>query len=179
MHPQTTTSQPASRPARAQMRTPLQRRVLRPGDGSQAAMQAVSNAELALEKLSVNFDGWMLEEAAKLGFARIQTTAQEMSAQSLDVLFGVSHDLKGQAATLGYPFAADICASLCRLIDACSNRARLPVELVNQHVDAVRAIVREKAKGADHPKASVMASKLCEVTDDYLMQLAKRRRTSG
>ncbi len=164
---------------RPEMMTPLQRRVLRPGNGSQAAMQAISDAEEALEKLSVNFDSWMQDETAKLRYARSQAKANGMSAERLDTLFGVSHDLKGQATTLGYPFAADICASLCRLIDGCSRGARLPVELVDQHVDAVGAIVRENAKGSDHPRASVLASKLCQVTDDYLLQLAKRRRSAA
>lgn len=142
-------------------------------------MQAVSNAEQALEKLSVNFDNWMREETTKLGYARNQARASGMTAPNLDPLFAVSHDLKGQASTLGYPYAADICASLCRLIEACSRKARLPGELVNQHVDAVGAIVREEAKGSDHPKASVLASKLRDVTDDYLLQLARRNRAAS
>lgn len=178
MQTQMATAQISSRQENAPGQTALQRRVLRMGDGSQAAIQAVANAEKAMEKLSVHFDGWMREETTRLGDARNRARASGMTAPGLDALFAASHDLKGQATTLGYPFAADICASLCRLIDACSRKARLPGELVNQHVDAVGAIVREEAKGPDHPKASVLASKLRDVTDDYLLQLARRNRAA-
>jgi chemotaxis protein histidine kinase CheA len=139
-------------------------------------MQAVSRAEQAIEQLSVNFDAWMQAEVRKLTAARESARAAGLSGQALDALFSVAHDLKGQATTLGYPFAADVCISLCRLIDSCAGRARIPEELVDHHVDAVAAIVREKAKGHDHPKASILARKLGDVTADYIAQISRRIR---
>lgn len=161
----------------ARIRPPrhLQQRCLLPGDGSQAAIQAISRAEHALDNLAVNFDEWMQAEVRNLQAARQATRARGLNAATVDGLFAVAHDLKGQAATLGYPFAADICASLCRLIDACTGCAPLPRLLLDQHVDAVSAIVREGAKGIDHPKASVLVRKLYDVTEDYLAQISKRR----
>lgn len=153
----------------------LTQRALRPGDGSQAAMRAVSNAENALEELSVNFDTWMAKEVSKLHNSRAGAHAASLNGEPLDKLFSVSHDIKGQAGTLGYPVAGDICASLCRLIDARQNGAPISGLLVDQHVDAVRAIMREAAKGRDHPKASALARKLCDVTDDYLIQLSRKK----
>lgn len=146
-----------------------------PGDGSQAAVQAIARAEQALDSIAVNFDGWMQAEAANLCAARRTISISGLNETTLDALFAVAHDLKGQAATLGYPFAGDICASLCRLIDAASMSAPPPMLLVNQHVDAVAAIVREGAKGTSHPKASVLVRKLYDVTEDYLAQISKRR----
>lgn len=169
---------PGDAPPPPRVSTPreLQRRCLLPGDGSQAAMNAVSRAEQALEQLSVNFDAWMRAEVRKLTAARETTRVSGLSGQPLDALFSAAHDLKGQATTLGYPFAADVCASLCRLIDTCAGRAPIPEELVDHHVDAVAAIVREKAKGHDHPKASILARKLGDVTADYLAQIGRRTR---
>ena len=57
---------------------------------------------------------------------------------------------------------------LCRLIDALPDKTRLPVQLVDQHVDAVAALVREGAKGTANPKASVLAKRLCDVTNEFL-----------
>ena len=153
----------------------LQKRCLLPGDGSQAAVNAISRAEQALEELSVNFDDWMQTEVGNLREARDNTKTSGLEGDALDALFSVSHDLKGQASTLGYPFAAEICTSLCRLIDYCTGVARPPAVLIDQHVDAVAAIVREDAKGSDHPKASVLARKLGDVTDDFLNQLSKAK----
>lgn len=173
MQAQTNTAEKSPEPQNMHAPNQLQR-CLRPGDGTQAAAQAVSQAEQALEKLSVNFDDWMDSESKKLIAARAATKAAGYSEVTLDVLFGVAHDLKGQAPTLGYPYAADICASLCRLIDVCSGKPTLPAQHLDHLVDAVRAIVLESAKGTDHPKASALSRKLCDVTDDYLVQLAKR-----
>lgn len=169
-------TQSAEQPLRIRSPRMLQERALLPGDGSQAAQTAVARAEQALDRLSVNFEDWIRAEVGKLHQARNAARAARFSEASLDALFSVSHDLKGQASTLGYPFAAGICASLCRLIDATRGGGRLPSELVDQHVDAVRAIVREGAGGMDHPKASVLTHKLCDVTTDYLMQLMRLAR---
>lgn len=138
-------------------------------------MTAITRAERALDQLSENFDDWMRTETSKLLEARRVFRDTGFSRQGLEAIFGVAHDLKGHATTFGYPFAADICASLCRLIEACSGSDRLPPALIDQHVDAVVAMVREEAKGPDHPKASVLARKLYDVTQDYLVQISKRR----
>lgn len=150
----------------------LQRKALRPGNGFHDSALAVARAEQALEKLSVNFDAWMAAEVARLNEARNLARAARYPAPELDRLFSVAHDLKGQAGTFGYPFAAEICASLCRLVEAALERSRVPARLVDQHVDAVRAILREGARGDSHPKASVLSAKLREVTGDYLARLS-------
>ena len=150
----------------------LREKCLRPGDANEAAEQAIANAEQALQQLSVNFDEWMASEAGQLGIARDAAKAAAFSEDELTELFQAAHNLKGQATTLGYPFADEICASLCRLIDKVSDKTKLPVILVDQHVDAVRALVKEGAKGNDNPKASVLAKRLRDVTNDFLQQLS-------
>lgn len=149
----------------------LHERCIRPGDANDAAQQAIANAEQALDQLSVNFDDWMVTESKHLTTARDAAKAMAFSPDTLDELFQAAHNLKGQATTLGYPFADEICASLCRLIDVTPDKSRLPVELVDQHVNAVCALVREGAKGTDNPKASVLAKRLRDVTNDFLSQV--------
>lgn len=148
----------------------LREKCLRPGDAEEAAEQAIANAEQALQQLSVNFDEWMASESEQLGIARDAAKAAAFSEDALTELFQAAHNLKGQATTLGYPFADEICASLCRLIEKSSDIAKLPVILLDQHVDAVRALVKEGAKGNDNPKASVLAKRLRDVTNDFLQQ---------
>ncbi len=150
----------------------LREKCLRPGDAEEAAVEAIANAEQALQQLSVNFDDWMAAEAAQLGAARNAAKASGFCEEPLTELFQAAHNLKGQATTLGYPFADEICASLCRLIDKTPDKSKLPAVLVDQHVDAVCALVREGAKGNDNPKASVLAKRLRDVTNDFLQQVA-------
>lgn len=162
-----------------QPRQPLREKCLRPGDAEEAAEQAIANAEQALQQLSVNFDDWMADEARQLSAARDAAKAASFSDEPLTGLFQAAHNLKGQATTLGYPFADEICASLCRLIDKTADRSRLPEILIDQHVDAVRALVKEGAKGNDNPKASVLAKRLRDVTNDFLQQIDKTTEPAG
>lgn len=155
----------------------LRDKCIRPGDANDAAQQAIANAEQALDQLSVNFDNWMAAESGQLTAACDATKAAAFSPETLNELFQAAHNLKGQATTLGYPFADEICASLCRLIDILPDKSRLPVELVDQHVKAVQALVREGAKGTDNPKASVLAKRLRDVTNDFLAQETARVNT--
>ena len=64
-----------------------------------------------------------------------------------DELFRAAHDIKGEAATFGYPGGRRPPPRACA---GCSNTrpnmTRIPLALVEQHVDAVRAIVREYAR---------------------------------
>ena len=152
----------------------LRDKCIRQGNATDAAQQAIANAEQALEKLSVNFDDWMETESKQLATARNAATAAAFSPDTLSALFQAAHNLKGQATTLGYPFADEICASLCRLIDVLPDKSRLPVELVDQHVNAVCALVREEVKGTDNPKASVLSKRLRDVTNDFLGQETSR-----
>lgn len=154
--------------------TTLREKCLRPGDSDDAAREAIARAERALDDLSVNFDDWMAIESKRLADARDQTVARNFSADTLQDLFQAAHNLKGQATTLGYPFADEICASLCRLIEKTLDANRLPSVLVDQHVDAVRALVNEGARGTDNPKASVLAKRLRDITNDFLQQEAQR-----
>ncbi len=47
---------------------------------------------------------------------------------------------------------------------------RIPMTLVDQHVDAVRAIIREKARPDIAQIADALTRRLREVTDDFLAQ---------
>lgn len=153
----------------------LRSKCLKPGDDNESAQRAIANAEQALEQLSVNFDDWIATESRQLSKSRDDARAAGYSESTLTELFQAAHNLKGQATTLGYPLADEICASLCRLIDKTSDKARLPLQLIDQHVDAVRALVAEGAKGTDNPKASVLAKRLNDVTGDFLKRELERQ----
>ncbi|WP_204308282.1 Hpt domain-containing protein, partial [Klebsiella oxytoca] len=81
-------------------------------------------------------------------------------------LFSAAHDIKGEAATFGYPLAARAADSLSLLLQAVDDPQNVPWALASQHVDAIRAIVRETAKGLDHPVATELVDQLVAVTTE-------------
>lgn len=130
----------------------------------------VARAEKALSDLSGEFGSWMDSECERLDKARQAVSASGFNKATKEALFHASHDIKGQAATFGYPAMAAAANSLCRLIEFTPDSMRIPIKLVDQHVDAVRAIYREYARSDAVELATLLTRRLREVTDEFLMR---------
>jgi len=130
----------------------------------------IARAEKALAELSGEFGSWMDQECERLDKARQAVTATGFNKANKEALFHAAHDIKGQAATLGYPAVAAAADSLCRLIEYTPDALRIPVMLVDQHVDAVRAIYREYARSDAEDLAALLTRRLRDVTDDFLVR---------
>ncbi len=129
----------------------------------------VARAEKALAELSTEFATWMDSECERLDKARHAVTGGGFTKASKEALFHAAHDIKGEAATFGYPLVAAAADSLCRLIEHTPDATRIPIKLVDQHVDAVRAIYREYARSDAEELAASLTGRLREVTDEFLI----------
>jgi HPt (histidine-containing phosphotransfer) domain-containing protein len=128
----------------------------------------IARAEKALADLSSEFSVWMHSECERLDTARQELHTLGFTKKTHDSLFHAAHDIRGQAATFGFPLIAAVADSLCRLIEHTPEMTRIPLTLVDQHVDAVRAIIREYARPAIEVIASALTGRLRDVTDDFL-----------
>jgi HPt (histidine-containing phosphotransfer) domain-containing protein len=126
-------------------------------------------AEKALSELSPEFSSWMDSECERLDRARRSVGKNGFTQSNKEALFHAAHDLKGEAATFGYPAVASVADSLCRLIEHTPDITRVPFDLVDQHVDAVRAIYREYARSDAKELAGRLTKRLREVTDEFLI----------
>lgn len=140
---------------------------LKPGE--KAPFDPVERAEAALAELASDFSVWMENECTRLDAARNVVKASGITPGNKDVLFRAAHDIKGEAATFGYPLVAPVADSLCRLIEHTPDMARLPLRLVDQHVDAILAIFRRNTRGDVGKYAAQLAEKLRQVTDEFLV----------
>ncbi len=130
----------------------------------------VARAEKALAELSPEFANWMDSECERLDAARHNLLKDGHSAANKEALFRAAHDIKGEAATFGYPAVASAANSLCRLIEHTPAESRIPLKLIDQHVDAVRAIYREYARSDAKELAAMLTKRLRDVTDEFLMR---------
>ncbi len=87
-----------------------------------------------------------------------------------EAFFRMVHDLKGQATTLGFPLATRVASSLCALLDGLPGKDRVPPDLVEAHVQAIRAIYREKVRDENDRVGSALAATLTEVGQAYLRE---------
>jgi HPt (histidine-containing phosphotransfer) domain-containing protein len=128
----------------------------------------VAHAEAALAELSSEFSDWMQAECERLETARQTAKRLGFNAKTHEPLFRAAHDIKGEALTFGYPEAAGVAESLCRLLEHTPEIARIPIKLVDQHVDAIRAIAREHARPDVGNVAGELTKRLRDVTDEFL-----------
>jgi HPt (histidine-containing phosphotransfer) domain-containing protein len=130
----------------------------------------VARAELALAELSTEFSAWMQQECDRLDTARRDILELGFNKETRQALFHAAHDIKGEAATFGYPAVAATAESLCRLVEHTPSAEHIPLLLVEQHVDAIRAIIREYSRADAEALAVQLTAALREVTDAFLIK---------
>jgi HPt (histidine-containing phosphotransfer) domain-containing protein len=110
----------------------------------------------------------MDSECDRLEAARQDVKRDGFTQKTHDTLFRAAHDIKGEAGTFGFPAVVGATESLCRLIEHTPDMQRIPLTLVDQHVDAIRAVVREYARPDLLDAATALTRRLREVTDEFL-----------
>lgn len=128
---------------------------------------AVARAEAALKDLSSQFDQWLNDEVSKLEAARTEIRMVGVMPQTMEQLYMRAHDLKGLGATYQFPIVTRIAGSLCKLIDE-KVRMKAPLYLVDAHIDAIRAVVRDGIQTDDHPVGRVLVQELEDKTAEHL-----------
>src|SRR3979411_3088524 len=104
----------------------------------------VARAEKALAGLSGEFKNWMSIEADRLLAAHAAILKDGFTNFTREELFRAAHDIKGDAATFGYPSAGAAAESLCRIIEHAPNLDQVPSDLIAHHINAIQAIVRDR-----------------------------------
>jgi len=150
------------------------RRVLRRVD-EKGLDDPVARAEQALAGLSGEFNDWMAIECDRLAAAHAAILSQGFTTEAREELFRAAHDIKGDAATFGFPTAGAAAESLCRIIEHAPDLERVPAELIAHHINAIQAIVRENAGINNAGMAAALSKKLRGVADEYLAAVNRDR----
>jgi HPt (histidine-containing phosphotransfer) domain-containing protein len=135
----------------------------------------VARAEQALAGLSGEFKNWMVVESDRLAAAYATVLESGFNDVTSEELFRAAHDIKGDAATFGFPSAAAAAESLCRIIEHAPEIGEVPPQLIAHHINAIQAIVSERTKLDTVSTANELSRKLRGVADKYLMQVNRDR----
>jgi HPt (histidine-containing phosphotransfer) domain-containing protein len=150
------------------------RRVLRRVDEKDPD-DPVARAEKALAGLSGEFKDWMAIECDRLAAAHAAILKDGFTTDTSQELFRAAHDIKGDAATFGFPTAGAAAESLCRIIEHAPVLEQVPAELIAHHINAIHAIVRENAGINNAGMAAALSKKLRGVADEYLAAINRDR----
>ena len=135
----------------------------------------VARAEKALAGLSGEFKNWMTIESDRLAAAHATILREGFTEATCEELFRAAHDIKGDAATFGYPSAGAAADSLCRIIEHAPDLEKVPSELIAHHINAIQAIVRERTRLDTVSTASELSRQLRGVADEYLTHANRDR----
>jgi HPt (histidine-containing phosphotransfer) domain-containing protein len=135
----------------------------------------IARAEKALAGLSGEFKEWMLIEADRLSAAHAAILRNGFTLKAAEELFRAAHDIKGDAASFGYPSAAVAAESLCRIIEHAPDLNKVPADLIKHHIDAIQAIVRDHTRLDSAKVATELSRKLRGVADEYLVHVNRDR----
>jgi chemotaxis protein histidine kinase CheA len=117
--------------------------------------RAIAKAEEALAAMAGQFSQWLQDELDKLEAARAAIKAQGLTAETAEQLYFRAHDLKGLGGTYQYPLVTRIAGSLCKLLD-------------DAHIDAIKAVVRDRIQTDEHPVGKALVEALEARTAEHL-----------
>lgn len=139
----------------------LKARVARSVDPNDRHADPVRRAEHALQLLEEEFDHWIEAELKTLERRR-EAAERSRSQADFDAFYRSAHDIRGQAATLGFPLVGEVADGLCTLIETIGAEAT-PQAVVDHHVGTMRAMVREDVRARDHPLGLALVQRLAEL----------------
>ena len=152
----------------AQIRSPANALRLKVGGGFGINADAIAKAEEALKAMSAQFGEWLNDEIVKLDKAQADIREHGYTPATAEALYFRAHDLKGLGTTYEYPLVTRIAGSLCRLLDDAERRMSAPLAVLDAHIDAIRAVVRDQIKTDEHPTGRALAETLEERVAEHL-----------
>ena len=135
----------------------------------------VARAEKALAGLAGEFRNWMGIETERLSAAHAAILRDGFTQFTCQELFRAAHDIKGDAATFGFPSAGAAADSLCRIIEHAPDLGKVPAQLIAHHINAIQAIVRERTKLDTVSTANELSRQLRGIADEYLTHANRNR----
>ncbi|WP_133254199.1 Hpt domain-containing protein [Phenylobacterium deserti] len=126
-----------------------------PQDSSvKIAPARVELAQSALAQMQGDLREALVRDVAKLEAKRAEVAAVGISPDTVGQLYMRAHDLKSLGATCGFPAVSIVAESLCLVIDDEDYEFERQVGLIDDHIDAIKALLANDARDAAHPLAA-------------------------
>jgi len=113
-------------------------------DSSLLDDETIARAQSALKTMTSFFDEAMDDDVSALNAARMALHAAQPTSELVGSLLERANNLEAQGNRLDVPLVAALAGSLHNLVAATPEPALLPLELVDAHVDALKALGRQK-----------------------------------
>ena len=116
------------------------------GDG-RIDPETIAKAEMSVLRLKDDFLEWVRVDLERMEAALARAKHDGAARQThIETLFAVSHDMKGQGGTFGYPLISRIGHSLCMMLERDGKESDL--KIATAHVEAIRGVILRNVAGA-------------------------------
>lgn len=125
----------------------------------------IAIVQSAMEQLASGMGSWLRTDLERLVTARNAFLEDNLSEERIVTLHRAAHDLKGLGATYGYPIVSMIADTLCKAIQQTGEKGAIPEDIVNAHVDALRAVVNLNLRDSDSGPAAELLRGLQQLVE--------------
>lgn len=133
----------------------------------------LERAEAVIAGMSDNYLKSVQDDMARISsaFERLKNVTGDGSTPVIEEIFQISHDVKGQGGSFGYPLLTAIGNELCRLIEKMGNDiGPSEIEAVRIHIDAMKLVVSERMKGDGGKQGKTLLVGLQQMCDKLLQK---------
>lgn len=133
----------------------------------------LERAEAVIAGMSDNYMKSVQDDMVRISsaFERLKDSAGGGSTQAIEEIFQISHDVKGQGGSFGYPLLTAIGNELCRLIEKMENDVGASeIEAIRIHIDAMKLVVSERMKGDGGKQGKTLLVGLQQMCDKLLQK---------
>lgn len=132
-------------------------------EGPASVAETLARAEAAVAELGAKYPVWALQDLGRaqiaLDLARLDPGA---CAEQLERVYGIAHDIKGQAGSFGFQLATRVGQSLCRLLRQ-GEPGEDALALAQRHLDALRLVFERELHGEGGEAGLKLAERLEEM----------------
>ncbi len=108
----------------------------------------MSKAQTSIDTVGEDYEDWARKDLARLQLAaQVARSDTADRGRHLQAIFRISHDMKGQGGSFGYPLVTDITRILCRFIDNADESMPATLDVVDAHVQALTLVIRSGMSG--------------------------------
>jgi HPt (histidine-containing phosphotransfer) domain-containing protein len=130
---------------------------LGPGKGIDPAV--LERAEQAVAAMAHSYLEWAAKDVGRLQ-AAVGTARPLGEAASLEELRAIAHEVRGQGGSFGFPLISRVATSLYRLLRESEHLSAEGFDIVEAHVEALRAVVAQRVKGDGGSTGQQLAGEL-------------------
>jgi hypothetical protein len=110
----------------------------------------LNRAEAAIADMADQYLEWVVQDLDRIGtaFDNLKSASEENVPAKLEVIFQVSHDIKGQGGSFGYDMMTSVGNQLCRIIENSEPTNPKLVEAISVHIETMKLVIAQRIKGS-------------------------------